>query len=220
MENNDKEVKGKTTKKEIIMIIVAVVLAFGLTVAGIVYLTNFLLGGNVFTSTATQDDTDNDSMVRFSIDNNTDDINDDPEPSADQPVTVAPPPVEPPVQPAPLPTPKPQTSTPAPKPSAQPAPAQQTQKTSKDDIPSVSPSKGKYQIQLFALKDENKAKSEAKKYKTQYPDIFVMRANLGAQGVWFRARCCSAETKEEAEEIKSAMEQKFKSLKPNVVKAE
>ncbi len=211
MENSGRE-KGKANKKELLMIAVVVVLAFGLTVAGIVYLTNFLLGGSPSSKPSTPASVpapvDNDSVVRFSMDNETDNM------TASAPGTpavqapVQPPAITPPAQPAPAAQPVPSAT---PKPAATPP--------AKGDIPTASPAKGKYQLQLFSIQNEAKAKSEAQKYRDQYPDIYIMRADLGSRGIWYRARCCSVETKEEATLIKSAIEQKYK-IVPDVIKVD
>ena len=197
MESNQKE---KITKKELMMIIVVIALACGLTVLGF----NYLINGCAFTSETVS----NESSIQF-IDNATED-----EP-IEEPEPVAPAPAEPPAattsEPPAVTAPQPARQTPAPAPVQPPVPAPKppAPQPIKSDIPTTSPTKGKFQIQLFASKNESSAKNEAQKYKDEYSDVYVVRAVVDSE-IWFRARCCSVETREEAAAVKSAIEQKYK----------
>jgi cell division protein FtsN len=75
---------------------------------------------------------------------------------------------------------------------------------------------GKYQLQLFAFRSQTTAETEARKLQKPYPDIFVVRADLGANGVWYRVRCCSTDSKEEADKKKAEIERRYK-ITPYVV---
>ncbi len=207
----DEQNKQKSKSKEYVMIALVVVLAFGLTVAGIVYLTKFLIGNDktevVSTPPAAVEEhqEENNSVVLFSSDNET------------------PPEVEPPAEPTttpaqerPTPAPQPVPSAPvATKPSAPtptPAPATGHPAT----IPSSSPTAGKYQVQLYAFRSQATAEKEAKKLVQTYPDVFVMKADLGASGIWYRVRCCSTDSQDQAAKTKAEIEKKYK-ITPYIV---
>ncbi len=210
MDEKEKSEKKNTKAKELIMIALVVVLAFGLTVTGIVYLTKFLLGDDSTPAAQTTPQTqpvDNDSVVRFSLDNETESIPIEVPPPADP---VIPPPATVPPPPPPLP---PATTPPPPPP---PAAVTQTPTSTPAVIPGSSPTSGRYQLQLYAFRAQATAEAEARKLQSAYPDIFVMRADLGNNGVWYRVRCCSTDSKEEAEQKKADIGKKYK-ITPYIV---
>lgn len=187
------------------MIVLVVLLAFGLTVGGIVYLAKFLIGEDKPSPAQSVPPPaviapENDTVVRFSIDNASD--NDTAVITPDTPAAL-PPPV----------TPAPAAPSAAAKPPVPPQIAVPT-----GDVPSVSPTGGRYQLQLFAFRSENSARSEAQKYRKDYPDIFVMKADLGANGIWYRVRCCSTDSRDEVAHVKADMETKYK-IKADIVNA-
>jgi hypothetical protein len=102
MENEEKQ---SNSKKEVLMIIVVVVLAFGLTVAGIVYLAGFLMGSTKPDKTeesAPIPKPVEDDILRFTMDNDAAEQDNGSATMAEQP--VVPPPVAvtpPPAPPAP-----------------------------------------------------------------------------------------------------------------------
>lgn len=191
------------------MIALVVVLAFGLTVAGIVYLTKFLIGNDKTTVVSTppaaveEHQEENNSVVLFSSDNET-------APAVEAPAE----PTTTPAQERPMPAPQPAPSAPvATQPSAHaPAPATGHPAT----VPSSSPTAGKYQVQLYAFRSQATAEKEAKKLVQTYPDVFVMKADLGASGIWYRVRCCSTDSQEQAAKIKAEIEKKYK-ITPYIV---
>ena len=214
MENENKK---KASNKEIMMIIIVVVLAFGLTVAGIVYLTNFLIGDN--TPQQPQVTQQDPAVPQAPADNTTDPVIIFTDNATDNGSTVAAPttPITPttPVTSTPT-TPAIPTTPVVTTPTTPTTPVTSPQVAS---IPTTSPTKGAYQLQLSAFKSEDKANAEAQKYRAEYPDIYVMRADLGADGVWFRVRCCSAGSQDELASIKAEMERKYK-ITPYIVKVQ
>jgi cell division septation protein DedD len=205
--------KKKSSKKEVLMIVVVVLLAFGLTVAGIVYLTGFLLGEDtnppkVETPIVPTPPVEEDNILRFDMDNETDNTTiTEPEPEP-EPII----PIEPVVTPPPPPPP------PAPA-KVEPTPVAPKPKPTATKLPTSSPTKGAYQLQLFALQNQSRANASALEYLKDYPDVYIMRVDLGAKGVWYRARCCSVNSRAEATAIKAAIEKKYK-IVPDIVKGE
>lgn len=202
MEENEK--KGKATRKEIMMVIVVVVLAFGLTVAGIVYLTNFLIGGSdkpqpaQITQPALPDpepDAEPEPDVVVFDNNNAG----DPAVTPSTPQTQVVPENTVPVTPV-APTP--------------PTPQQ---------IASVTPTPttsgvGTHQLQLFAFRSLEKAQTEANKYLADCPDIKVVKADLGDNGVWYRVRGCTG-SQSEITAKKADLEKKY-NITPYIVKVQ
>lgn len=82
------------------------------------------------------------------------------------------------------------------------------------DIPS---NKGNYLVQLMSLNNEEDAKNAVSKYKSELKDIFYTKADLGEKGIWFRVRCCSSSTIDEANSKLSEISDKLK-IKGIVVK--
>jgi len=76
---------------------------------------------------------------------------------------------------------------------------------------------GAYAIQLMAFKDESDAKNAVQKYKNDIKDIYYIRADLGAKGVWYRVRCCSSSTLNEAKSKLEDINEKYK-IKGFIVK--
>ncbi|MCB4205059.1 SPOR domain-containing protein [Deferribacterales bacterium Es71-Z0220] len=76
---------------------------------------------------------------------------------------------------------------------------------------------GVYAVQLMAFKDESDAKSVVQKYKNDIPDIYYIKADLGTKGVWYRVRCCSSSTLDEAKNKLQDINEKYK-IKGFIVK--
>ena len=56
----------------------------------------------------------------------------------------------------------------------------------------------KYTVQLMAFQNKDDAEKQLNKLKKQVDDIYIMKADLGKKGVWYRVRCCKSQTKQEA----------------------
>lgn len=110
----------------------------------------------------------------------------------------------------PKPVAKPVEKKPEPKPEPKPAPV-------KKEAPK-SAAKGAYVLQLAAFKDEATAKSEMNRLKKSFPDIYYVKIDLGAKGVWYRLRCLPSATYEEAAKKRDAVKAKYR-LDPIVVKS-
>jgi cell division septation protein DedD len=110
----------------------------------------------------------------------------------------------------PKPVAKPVEKKPEPKPKPAPAPA-------KKEAPKPA-AKGVYVLQLAAFKDEATAKSEMNRLKKSFPDIYYVKIDLGAKGVWYRLRCLPSATYEEAAKKRDAVKAKYR-LDPIVVKS-
>lgn len=74
-----------------------------------------------------------------------------------------------------------------------------------------------YVLQLMALKDESDAKDVIQKYKGELKDIYYIKVDLGAKGVWYRVRCCSSLTLDEAKSKLEEIDKKYK-IKGFIVK--
>lgn len=74
-----------------------------------------------------------------------------------------------------------------------------------------------YVLQLMALKDESDAKNVIQKYKGELKDIYYIKVDLGAKGVWYRVRCCSSLTLDEAKSKLEEIDKKYK-IKGFIVK--
>lgn len=72
----------------------------------------------------------------------------------------------------------------------------------------ISPkgSGGNYSLQLMAFKDEEHTKKEAEKLKSKLKDVYVVRADLGEKGIWYRIRYGKNLTKEEALKLKEKLQ--------------
>jgi cell division septation protein DedD len=207
-------------KGEFLMIAVVVLLTFGLTVTGVVYLAKYLIGAPAPNKAAVVPKTDEEVVVRYSIepDNNSSVIITDSEAAADdnktsgfstggfRPIGIVPAPsiLAPETVTPPAVTPPPALVTPAP-PVTPPAVASTTPKTT-----------GKYQLQLFALSNRETAEREAAKLKADYPDIYVVQAEVNDK-TWYRVRCCRTDSKSEAERLRSEITAKYKEIKPDIV---
>ncbi|MDR2104338.1 MAG: SPOR domain-containing protein [Deferribacteraceae bacterium] len=221
--------EGKPTKKgEFLMIAVVVALTFGLTVTGVVYLAKYLIGAPPANRAVVSPKQDEEVVIRYSIepDNNSAVIITDsdipqngdnksssysgsgfrpiaivpatPQPPADAAPT---PPTPPTITPAPLIAAAPQTTA-APVASAQPAP--------------VKSSIGKYQLQLFAFSNKSTADAEAAKLRGEYPDIYVVQAEVRG-GIWYRVRCCRTDSRNEAERVRGEITAKYKDIRPDII---
>lgn len=102
--------------------------------------------------------------------------------------------------PAPLPPVKiaPQIKKPAPKPAPKPV-AKKVQRKP-DPLSSLAgkATTGKFVVQLASFRHKGDAEKEAKRLRKLIPEIFVVRADLGAKGVWYRIRCFRGISHEEA----------------------
>lgn len=74
-----------------------------------------------------------------------------------------------------------------------------------------------YAVQLMAFKSENDAKIVVEKYKNDIKDIYYIKADLGEKGIWYRVRCCSTDSLDEAKSTVNELQKNLK-LKPIVVK--
>lgn len=77
--------------------------------------------------------------------------------------------------------------------------------------------KGGFVVQIMAVKNQTDAYKEAEKYKRVCPDIFVQKADLGEKGVWYRLRCGVSDSKEAAAQTRDMLKSAFKGISPQVV---
>lgn len=96
-------------------------------------------------------------------------------------------------EPAPKPAPKP---TPKPK----PEPKKVKKEPKADPLATLSKkvTNGNYVVQIASFKNKSYADNEQKKLNKLLPDVFVVRADLGDKGVWYRVRCYNGITYKEA----------------------
>jgi cell division protein FtsN len=124
--------------------------------------------------------------------------------------------------------PKP-ASKPEPKPSSAPK-AKQAPKpepvskpvTAKNTAPAKNEAanpKNVYVLQLVAYKEKELADAELAKLKSIFPDVFMVKIDLGAKGVWYRIRCCRSATYAEAQKKVSNIKAKY-IYSPIIVKSE
>lgn len=83
--------------------------------------------------------------------------------------------------------------------------------------PKAVDSDSNFVIQLMAFKDENDAKSAVDKLRNNINDIYYIKADLGEKGTWYRVRCCSSATIEEAKSKLQDLDNRFK-IKGFIVK--
>ena len=69
----------------------------------------------------------------------------------------------------------------------------------------------------MAFKSEADAKIVVEKYKNDIKDIYYIKADLGEKGIWYRVRCCSTDSLDEAKSTVNELQKNLK-LKPIVVK--
>ena len=129
-------------------------------------------------------------------------------PAAPKPVSAAKPVEKKPEPPKPVAKPVEKKPEPKPKPASAPV---------KKEAPKPA-AKGAYVLQLAAFKDEATAKSEMNRLKKSFPDIYYVKIDLGAKGVWYRLRCLPSATYEEAAKKRDAVKAKYR-LDPIVVKS-
>ncbi|MGE4496945.1 MAG: SPOR domain-containing protein, partial [Deferribacterales bacterium] len=91
-------------------------------------------------------------------------------------------------------------------------------KTAVKETPKA-PAKGAYVLQLAAYKDEATAKAELNKLKKNFPDIYYVRIDLGAKGIWYRLRCSPSATYAEAQKKRDDIKAKYR-FEPIIVKSE
>lgn len=233
--------KRRNSFRDMLIVVFVVLVCFGLTIYGIVYLTGKIFGGeervdNVSVAsdpiTSNPDDGDviiysgNESLANSLTDNFTPydieggvrsekypNIIERPAP-ANVPSGVTPPPAQSlPVTESPMPA-KAQNE-PAAKPERT-APVKKPADMKKPEPKTVVASKGDYIVQIMAVKSESAAQKEAEKYRNICGDVFVQRADLKDKGVWYRIRCGANSTKAGAEEVKRKLEASF-DVKPTVV---
>lgn len=65
---------------------------------------------------------------------------------------------------------------------------------------------GNYSLQLMAFKDEEHTKKEAEKLRSKLKDVYVVKADLGEKGIWYRIRYGKNLTKEEALKLKEKLQ--------------
>lgn len=105
---------------------------------------------------------------------------------------------------------------PAPKPVAAKATVKVEPKKEESSAPKPV-TKGAFVLQISAYKNEEVAKAEAAKLKKNFPDIHIVRIDLGAKGVWYRLRCSFSQTYEEAQKKRDSIKAKYR-LEPIIVK--
>lgn len=217
MSDNDKK---KSSFKGVIAVIFVVLMCFGLTIWGIVYLTD-----KIFDSEQTSEkvplkipavtaDPDKGDILTFSskpekpFDNN---ISEPEEIQGEnfsetqqikESFTAVAEPVKPVAEPA--------------KPVAEPV--KPVVESAKPVVEPAKPTvKGGFVVQIMAVKNQTDAYKEAEKYKRVCPDIFVQKADLGEKGVWYRLRCGVSDSKEAAAQTRDMLKSAFKGISPQVV---
>lgn len=86
----------------------------------------------------------------------------------------------------------------------------------KEETKVASLEKGDYIVQIMAVKSQTAAEAEAVKYRNICPDVAVVKADLGEKGTWYRIRCGANSTKAHAETIKNRLMLAFP-VNPSVV---
>lgn len=76
-------------------------------------------------------------------------------------------------------------------------------------LQTVNNSGGNYSLQLMAFKDEEHTKKEAEKLKTKLKDIYVVKADLGEKGIWYRIRYGRNLTKDDALKLKEKLQKEY-----------
>lgn len=114
-----------------------------------------------------------------------------PKPAPLPPVTV-----KPEVKPEPKPAAKP-VAKPAPKPEPKPVAKSETS-TDPLGVLNKKVTTGDYVVQIASFKKQEYADGERDKLKKIIPDVFVVRADLGEKGVWYRVRCFNGINYQEA----------------------
>jgi cell division protein FtsN len=206
-------------KGEFMMIAVAAVLAFGLTVTGVVYLAKYLIG-TPSADTPAVPKMDEEVVVRYSIEpedssaliiTDTDATGDNETVSFGfRPIGLIP--QAPAVAPA-------DTAATSPTPPAVSEPVTQAPPAVTPPQVAVAPpaySSGRYQLQLYAFSTKDTADREAARLKAEYPDIYVMRAEVNNR-TWFRVRCCRTDSKTEAARIRDEITAKYKDIRPDII---
>lgn len=229
--------KRRNSFRDMLIVVFVVLVCFGLTIYGIVYLTGKIFGGeervdNVTVATgpvsSNPDEGDviiysgNESLSdNFTLSDNQGVIRSDKYPNiierpAVLPVTpgVTPPPAEE------LPvttTPKPPTTVKPTEPvRAKPAATAKPIEAKKTEQSTIVASRGDYVVQIMAVKSESAAQKEATKYTNICGDVFVLKADLKEKGIWYRIRCGAGSSKASAEDIKRKLEDAF-NVTPTVV---
>lgn len=87
---------------------------------------------------------------------------------------------------------------PAPKPAPKPEPKKQP--ASSDPLSTLAKkvTTGPYVVQIASFKNKTYADEERAKLNKILPDVFVVRADLGEKGVWYRVRCYNGINYQEA----------------------
>ncbi|MCX8084775.1 MAG: SPOR domain-containing protein [Calditerrivibrio sp.] len=91
-------------------------------------------------------------------------------------------------------------------------PKQVTEKTKQENNNKTESQEKKdaiYSLQLMAFKDEEHTKKEAEKLKSKIKDVYIVKADLGEKGIWYRIRCCKNLTKEEAIKMKEKLQREL-----------
>ena len=198
--------KKKGEKKEVLMIITVVVLAFGLTVTGIIYLTKSLIGPDTPARPVTQAG----SVVI--VPDNTMPVENSGVSAQNVPVTTMPvqttPPTQTtaPVQTAPVQTTPPAQTTTPPRttpPAQTTPPVQATAPRTQPAIPADA-----FLLQFSSFRSEENAQNEMKRYLPTCSDMFVTKVEL-ANGVWYRVRGCQAANRERANATKALIKQQY-----------
>ena len=224
--------KKKNSFGGIIVVVFAVLLCFGLTVYGIVYLTGKVFSSEEVTEAAkikipnVSTDPEKGDILTFSSQPEKEpNVEEVPETIVSQPYGLndsvegnipAPAqeikPAEPKEEAKPAPK---QEAKPAPKQEAKPAPKQEAKEPVK--IVTSPVGKGAFVVQIMAVKNKTEAEKEAEKYRSVCSDIFVQKADLGAKGTWYRLRCGATDSKETAAKTRDMLKSRFKNISPQVV---
>ena len=233
--------KKKNSFRDMILIIFVVLICFGLTIYGIVYLT-----GKVFSSeekieiakikqpAATTNPEDGDILTFSSK----------PETAVKETLNASDvPPAEPQTeqhqeknQPKPTPIRTQQYLPDKQAPAAEPVKTEKNNKPATEEKPpvkqesteksapqqpeSTSPvkkGKGAYVVQIMSLKTYKDAEREAARFKSSCPDVFIQRADLSSKGIWYRVRCGATDSKEDAAGTVEMLKSKHKGIKPDIV---
>lgn len=78
--------------------------------------------------------------------------------------------------------------------------------------------KGDYLVQILSLKSKADAELASEKLSTFVSGVYVVRADLGSKGIWYRVRCCKNSSSDYAKSIVDKIQQET-SYKPIVLKS-
>ncbi len=76
-----------------------------------------------------------------------------------------------------------------------------SEKESGSKTDAVSKKKGDYLVQILAVKSKTDADRAAEALRKIVSDVYVVRADLGDKGIWYRLRCCKDTNAEYAKSV-------------------